>query len=189
LVTAAALNDTSIGGSVVTNFAVSATGADTVTFSFPTAASQGAVYGTDFTASFPATSGVTVTPVSGSTGTFTATFPNGGGTQPISITGLADPAITTYPLTVQMNVQSGSNYELEATPNESVLVTTVTPNVLEATINLQQNPSVVLGENKPSPGLYNTGSGSGCGSGSGFATLFMLSLVGIGLTLARRRRE
>jgi hypothetical protein len=185
-VTAAAGSDASVGaGTLTTNFTITSTNPGspvTVAFSFPAAAGD-ASYGTDFTATFNPANIVTPGPT---LGTFVATF--GASSQlSIELVGLSDPA-TSYPLPVVLQVDSGTGYQLVATPNlnGSTLTTTVPPTLI-AQVNLQQNAAVLLGQNKPTPGLYNSGSG-GCGNGSGVATLFGLALAMAALTVVRRRR-
>jgi hypothetical protein len=185
IVTAAAITDTAIDAAPSTNFTITTSASATVAFSFPTV-SGGAVYGTDYTALFPTTSNITVAPVTGQLGSFVATF-TAAGTQPINIIGMADQSAV-YPLVIELTVASGTSYQLQATTGASVLDTTVTPNVLDATVNLQQSTAVLVGENKPTPGQYNTGSSGGCGNGSGFATLLGLLLAAVSLTIVRRRQ-
>jgi hypothetical protein len=186
-VTAAAISDAAVSaGALSTNFTITSTNPGspvTVAFSFPTATGE-ASYGTDFTATFNPTNIVTA----GATpGTFSVTF--GASAQlSIELVGTADPSVS-YPLPVVLQVNSGTGYQLVATPqpNGSTLTTTVPPTLL-AQVNLQQNAAVLLGQNKPTPGAYNTGSGSSCGNGSGIATLFGLVLGMVALTVVRRRR-
>ncbi len=186
-VTAAAIGDASVGATALSsNFTITSTNPGspvTVAFSFLNAAGD-ASYGTDFTATFNPTNIVTpgTTP-----GSFSATF--GASSQlTIELVGIADPSAS-YPLPVVLQVDSGTGYKLVATPipNGSTLSTGASP-VLTAQVNLQQNAAVLLGQNKPTPGLYNSGSGSSCGNGSGFATLFGLGLAMVALTVVRRRR-
>jgi hypothetical protein len=183
-VTAAAIGDASVNAaSLSTSFTITSTNPGspvTVPFSFPNVTGD-ASYGTDFTASFNPSNIVTA----GSTpGTFTVTF--GASSQlSIELVGTSNPNAS-YPLPVILDVGSGVGYQLTATVGASTLTTDVPP-VLVSSVNLQQNAAVLLGQNKPTPGQYNSGSSSSCGNGSGFATLIGLGLAMLALTVVRRR--